>query len=35
MLRREERWVLARRCFACVPVFAALDRQRFNQVFEH
>ncbi len=35
MLRREERWELARRCFACVPVFAALDRQRFNQVFEH
>jgi ribonuclease D len=35
MLRREERWELARRCFACVPVFSALDRQRFNQVFEH
>jgi ribonuclease D len=35
MLRREERWELARRCFACVPVFAALDRQRFTQVFEH
>ncbi len=35
MLRREERWELARRCFACVPVFSALDRQRFTQVFEH
>ncbi len=35
MLRREERWSLAQRCFACVPVFAALDRQRFTQVFEH
>ncbi|KEF41950.1 MAG: ribonuclease D [Cyanobium sp. CACIAM 14] len=35
MLRREERWELARRCFACVSVFAALDRQRFSQVFEH
>jgi ribonuclease D len=35
MLRREERWELARRCFACVPVFSALDRQRFHQVFEH
>jgi len=35
MLRREERWELARRCFACIPVFADLDRQRFGSVFEH
>jgi len=35
MLRREERWDLARRCFACIPVFADLDRQRFGSVFEH
>jgi len=35
MLRREERWELAQQCFACVPVFAALDRQRFGSVFEH
>ncbi|MEI7951865.1 MAG: ribonuclease D [Synechococcaceae cyanobacterium ELA182] len=35
MLRREDRWELAQRCFACVPVFASLDRQRFGQVFEH
>ncbi len=35
MLRREERWDLAQHCFACVPVFAALDRQRFGSVFEH
>lgn len=35
MLRREERWDLALQCFACVPVFAALDRQRFGSVFEH
>ena len=35
MLRREERWTLAEQCFACVPVFAALDRQRFGSVFEH
>jgi ribonuclease D len=35
MLRREERWWLAQQCFACVPVFAALDRQRFGSVFEH
>jgi ribonuclease D len=35
MLRREDRWELAQRCFACVPVFASLDRQRFGQIFEH
>jgi len=35
MLRREDRWALAQRCFACVPVFASLDRQRFGQIFEH
>ena len=35
MLRREDRWALAQRCFACVPVFATLDRQRFGSVFEH
>jgi ribonuclease D len=35
MLRREDRWTLAQDCFACVPVFAALDRQRFGSVFEH
>ncbi|MEB3334159.1 MAG: ribonuclease D [Cyanobacteriota bacterium] len=35
MLRREDRWTLAQECFACVPVFAALDRQRFGSVFEH
>ena len=35
MLRREERWALAQQCFACIPVFATLDRQRFGSVFEH
>ncbi|MFM7674985.1 MAG: ribonuclease D [Synechococcus sp.] len=35
MLRREERWTLAERCFACLPVFAELDRQRFSLLFEH
>jgi ribonuclease D len=35
MLRREERWDLARRCFACIPVFADLDRRRFGSVFDH
>jgi ribonuclease D len=35
MLKREERWSLAERCFACLPVFADLDRQRYNLLFEH
>lgn len=35
MLRREERWQLAQRCFACIPVFADLDRDRYGQIFEH
>jgi ribonuclease D len=35
MLRREERWTLAQQCFACIPVVATLDRQRFGSVFEH
>jgi ribonuclease D len=35
MLRREERWELAERCFVCLPVFADLDRQHFGSVFEH
>ncbi len=35
MLKREERWELAQRCFACIPVFADLDRNRFHLLFEH
>lgn len=35
MLRREERWDLAQRCFDCLPVFSDLDRQRFHLLFEH
>ncbi|MEB3326865.1 MAG: ribonuclease D [Synechococcus sp.] len=35
MLRREERWELAQRCFGCIPVFSELDRQRYHLLFEH
>lgn len=35
MLRREDRWDLAVRCFGCVPVMAELDRNRFHLLFEH
>lgn len=35
MLKREDRWDLAVRCFGCVPVMAELDRNRFHLLFEH
>ncbi|MCT0225374.1 ribonuclease D [Synechococcus sp. CS-1328] len=35
MLKREDRWDLALRCFGCLPVFAELDRHRFPLLFEH
>ena len=35
MLRREERWELAKKCFKCVPIFSELDRRRFTNIFDH
>ena len=35
MLRREGRWELAQRCFACIDVISDLDRFRFVNTFEH
>ena len=35
MLRREERWQLAERCFLCIPVFSDLDRFHYGSIFEH
>lgn len=35
MLKREDRWDLAQRCFGCIPVMAELDRHRFHLLFEH
>ncbi len=35
MLEREERLELAYRCFACLPVFVALDLLQFQGIFEH
>ncbi|MGK7928779.1 MAG: ribonuclease D, partial [Spirulina sp.] len=35
MLEREERLELAYRCFACLPVFVALDLRQFQGIFEH
>lgn len=35
MLKREDRWDIAQKCFDCVPVFSELDSQHFVNIFEH
>jgi len=35
MLKREDRWELAKRCFQCIPIFSELDRRRFTNIFDH
>ena len=35
MLKREDRWELAKQCFQCIPVFSELDRRRFTNIFHH
>jgi ribonuclease D len=35
MLKREDRWELAQKCFVCLPTFVALDLQQFKDIFEH
>ena len=35
MLKREERWELAKKCFKCVPIFSELDIRRFTNIFDH
>jgi len=35
MLKREERWDLAKRCFSSIPVMSELDKLKFNNIFEH
>jgi len=35
MLKREERWELAKKCFQCIPIFSELDRRRFTNIFDH
>ncbi|MGC9505730.1 ribonuclease H-like domain-containing protein [Baaleninema sp.] len=35
MLKREERWDLAQRCFDCVPIFVDLDLMQYQNIFEH
>ena len=35
MLKREDRWELAQKCFQCVPILSELDRRRFTNIFDH
>ncbi|MDJ0901838.1 MAG: ribonuclease D [Xenococcus sp. MO_188.B8] len=35
MLKRENRWELAQKCFKCIPVFVDLDLMRYSNIFEH
>lgn len=35
MLKREERWELAQRCFQCLPTIVSLDLLQFKDLFEH
>ena len=35
MLKRENRWELAQQCLQCLPVFVALDIDRYPNVFDH
>lgn len=35
MLKREDRFDLAQKCFDCLPVFIELDLQEFHNIFEH
>jgi len=35
MLKREDRWELAKKCFQCIPIFSELDRKRFTNIFDH
>tara|TARA_Y100001968_G_scaffold321439_1_gene355841 strand:+ start:2310 stop:2954 length:645 start_codon:yes stop_codon:yes gene_type:complete len=35
MLKRENRWDLAKDCFNCIPVMSQLDQSRFTNIFDH
>jgi ribonuclease D len=35
MLKREERWELAQRCFQCIPTLVELDLLQYQSIFEH
>ncbi|MEB3340559.1 ribonuclease H-like domain-containing protein [Okeania sp.] len=35
ILKREERWELAQKCFECLPVFVGLDLWQYKDIFEH
>ncbi|NJO79086.1 MAG: ribonuclease D [Cyanobacteria bacterium RM1_2_2] len=35
MLKREERWELAQKCFQCLPTIVSLDLLQYQGIFEH
>ncbi len=35
MLKRENRWGLAKKCFQCIYVFSILDTMQYGNVFDH
>ena len=35
MLKRENRWELAKKCFRCIPILSELDIRRFINIFDH
>ena len=35
MLKRENRWELAKKCFTCIPTISELDRLKFSNIFDH
>ena len=35
MLKREDRYQLAQRCFQAIPVFVELDKLQYQNIFEH
>ena len=35
MLKREDRWEIAKKCFQCIPILSELDIRRFTNIFDH
>jgi ribonuclease D len=35
MLKREDRYALAEKCFACLPIIVELDLRQYTGIFEH
>ena len=35
MLKREDRWEIAKKCFQCIPILSELDIRKFTNIFDH